>query len=281
MIKEDQTMRSVFLPLILCAFFIACDDDASSISPPADDPQSSSSSVDLFTRSSSSEEPIGNVAMATICRNAGKDECEYGTLKDERDGQTYKTIKIGDQEWMAENLKFVPEKGASGCFKNSLSKNAEQNCINYGRHYSWGAAMDSAAAWSTSGKGCGYLKTCSPTYPVRGICPEGWHLPTKREWNILAASIGGPEGGAKSLMTTSGWDAREQGDDLFGFGAVGAGSRDDHGNFKFDSTRAFFWSSTEFDISYVYIMDLDYRYEDVYVDMDFKWFWFSIRCVKD
>ena len=82
-------------------------------------------------------------------------------------------------------------------------------------------------------------------------------------------------------MTTSGWDAREQGYDYFGFGAVGAGSRDDHGNFKYDSTRAFFWSSTEFDISYVYIMDLDYRYEDVYVDMDFKWFWFSIRCVKD
>ena len=113
-----------------------------------------------------------------------------GTFTDSRDGQTYKTVTIGTQTWMAQNLNYaytdVPYKqgnytsdSTSWCYKDDAN-----NCSKYGRLYTWVAAMDSVGTWSTNGKGCGYNKTCSPTYPVRGICPEGWHLPTE-EWQCL------------------------------------------------------------------------------------------------
>lgn len=90
---------------------------------------------------------------------------EYGTMTDSRDGKIYKTVKIEKQIWMAENLKFE-------------SNNASE-------FYSWAVAMDSAGVFSTNGKDCGYNTTCSPTNLVRGICPEGWRLPTGLELSSL------------------------------------------------------------------------------------------------
>ncbi|WP_407448813.1 FISUMP domain-containing protein [Fibrobacter sp.] len=122
-------------------------------------------------------------------------DIDYGEFTDERDGQVYKTVKIGDQVWMAQNLNYayidVPynfsynnnvyiSDSTSWCYLNGPA-----NCAKYGRLYTWAAAMDSVGEWSTNGKGCGYGKTCSPTYPVRGICPKGWHLPSNDEWKAL------------------------------------------------------------------------------------------------
>ena len=107
------------------------------------------------------------------------------TLTDSRDGQTYKTVTIGTQTWMAENLNY--ETANSYCYKDSA-----KYCAKYGRLYTWAAAMDSAGAWSSNGKGCGDGTTCSPTYPLRGVCPSGWHLPTVDEfttYGVLQSSI--------------------------------------------------------------------------------------------
>ena len=65
--------------------------------------------------------------------------------------------------------------------------------------------MDSAGVFSTNGKGCGYGKKCSPIYPVRGVCPAGWHLPDTTEWSILFASVGGPSIAGLMLKSTSRW----------------------------------------------------------------------------
>ena len=118
-------------------------------------------------------------------------------MTDSRDGQTYKTVKIGNQVWMAENLNYAytgvlynnsgyTSDSTSWCFSNDPA-----NCIKYGRLYTWAAAMDSVGTWSTNGKDCGYGVQCTPIYPVRGICPEGWHLPDKAEWNTLFTAVGG------------------------------------------------------------------------------------------
>ena len=136
-------MRSLWLGvLVFAAMFVACgDDDSDFAARPSDD---SSSSV--TSKSSDSETSVSSSSSAKA------DGSEYdaiaNTLKDLRDGQTYKTVKIGDQVWMAENLNFETDK--STCYGISV-----EYCDKYGRLYTWAAAMDSAGTWSTNGMGCG------------------------------------------------------------------------------------------------------------------------------
>ena len=108
-----------------------------------------------------------------------------GTMKDSRDGKTYKTVTIGSQTWMAENLnyEYKVEGESYGNYCNT------DDCKIYGRFYTWAAAMDSAGVYSLNGKECGKGKTCSPNYPVQGICPKGWHLPDTTEWKTLYKAI--------------------------------------------------------------------------------------------
>ena len=197
-----------------------------------------------------------------------------GTMTDSRDGQTYKTVPIGTQTWMAENLNY--ETANSYCYNDKVS-----NCTKYGRLYTWASAMDSAGTWSANGKGCGDNKTCSPTYPVRGVCPEGWHLPTRAEWNTLFTSVGGQSTAGKMLKSTSGWNGSGNGTDAFGFSALPAGFRDYNDDYYNEGNYAYFWSSTEgfsYDAFNVY---LGYDYVVAYLDDYNKYGWFSVRCVKD
>jgi uncharacterized protein (TIGR02145 family) len=194
-------------------------------------------------------------------------------MTDERDGQTYKTVTIGTQTWMAENLNL--ETDYSYCYNDSA-----EYCGKYGRLYTWAAAMDSVGEWSANGKGCGAGKTCSPTYPVRGICPQGWHLPESTEWETLFAAVG--EGSGKNLRSTSIWISK--GTDTYSFSALPAGQRDCEGNWYFDTKgyQAFFWSSTEYNDENAYDIYLHYVNRDAYLnDSGYKNYGYSVRCVKD
>ena len=126
---------------------------------------------------------------------------KYGEMIDPRDRKVYKTVDIGTQTWMAENLNYAdtisyPElKKYSNCYKN--------DCEHYGRFYSWSVAIDSAARFSDKGKGCSnnygqntnynIKEQCQYDYPLRGICPEGWHLPNVDEWYLLNTFIESPQ----------------------------------------------------------------------------------------
>jgi uncharacterized protein (TIGR02145 family) len=113
-------------------------------------------------------------------------EKNYGDLIDERDGQLYKTITIGDQTWMAQNLNFLYEKGTSHsfCFGDDPA-----NCEKYGRLYTWSAALDSAGLYSEEGLGCGGGATCGYFPVLRGVCPEGWHVPSDEEFETLTSYV--------------------------------------------------------------------------------------------
>ena len=215
-------------------------------------------------------------------------------MTDERDGQTYKTVKIGTQTWMAENLNYaytgVPYKYTyidSSYTSDSTSwcyDNVPANCTKYGRLYTWAAAMDSVGTWSTNGKGCGYGKRCTPTYPVRGICPEGWHLPDTTEWHTLFTAVGGKSTAGKMLKSTSGWNDSKgedgNGTDAYAFSALPAGYRDYYG-FGSEGYNAYFWSSTKRNSNYAYIMLLFYYDDYAYLDNYSKGNGFSVRCLKD
>ncbi len=202
-------------------------------------------------------------------------ESAEGTLTDSRDGQTYKTVTIGAQTWMAENLNY--ETTGSYCYRDSA-----KYCATYGRLYLWAAAMDSAGTWSSNGKGCGISSVCSPKLPVRGACPKGWHLPDTTEWNILFATVGGGSMAGTKLKSQSGWYDGGNGDDAFDFAALPAGNYY-YGN-SYDcsaGSNAYFWSSTKYNVEGTYIMRLYYSADYANISDTKGSNGFSVRCLKD
>ena len=173
----------------------------------------------------------------------------YGEIIDDRDGQVYKTVEIGSQTWMAENLNYDYNyrTAHSYCYADSCSK--------YGRLYTWSATVDSAAVFSTAGKGCGCHASRSPSGGiVRGVCPVGWHVPSLSEFQTLISYVGGYRVAGANLKSTSGWKSNSQyvgnGSDSYGFSALPAGVYTDAityhvyrfydvGNF------AFFWTTSK------------------------------------
>ncbi|MDY6387732.1 MAG: fibrobacter succinogenes major paralogous domain-containing protein [Fibrobacter sp.] len=205
----------------------------------------------------------------------------YGTLIDKRDLKTYKTIVIGTQKWMAENLNYADSinypgmKGRSWCYKNSLD-----SCAKYGRFYTWAAAMDSAGIFSTNGKNCGCEKTCSPTYPVRGICPVGWRLPTTTEWKTLYSTMGS----SPYAMQSKGFEKWPNATDTYFFSALPAGYLHYYGvSFYSAGDEARFWSATETGSynAYFWRLTAGGAYLDYYANNTRKEDGLSVRCLKD
>jgi len=133
----------------------------------------------------------------------------------EYEGKTYKTVKIGTQTWMAENLNY--NVNGSRCYGDNTGGDSQGNCDTYGRLYDWATAMNGAASSATVPSG------------VRGICPEGWHLPSKAEWEVMTAYINGESTEGKKLKATSGWNnnyytgTSGNGTDEYGFSALPGG----------------------------------------------------------
>jgi len=260
------------------------DDATSSSSVTADETKQSSSSEAL--QSSSSE--VRAISSSSENISAGSIyDATAKTLKDLRDDKTYKTVTIGTQTWMAENLNYaytgVPynynghtSDSTSWCYNND-----PDNCAKYGRLYTWAAAMDSVGTWTTNGKGCGHDSTCSPTGTIRGICPEGWHLPDTTEWNTLFTSVGGKSTAGTKLKSTGGWFNDGNGTDAFGFSALPAGNRYDSGGYNYEGSNAYFWSSTEDNSDYAYRMYLYYNYDYALLYDYNKINGHSVRCLKD
>ena len=229
--------------------------------------------------SSSSVKSSSSVVLSSSTIDLGSEYDDVAkTLKDLRDNQIYRTATIGTQTWMAENLNCETEK--SFCYDD-----VSRNCAKYGRLYTWAEAMDSVGTWSMNGKGCGYTVMCSPTYPVRGVCPKGWHLPTKEEWDTLFTAVGGSDVVAKELKSTNGWSGNGNGLDTYAFSALPGGYKvDDNSslNYEDEGDYAYFWSSTEkaknnYSAYYLYL-----RYnDDAYVSSGYKCRLNSVRCVKD
>ena len=214
----------------------------------------------------------------------GEVNSDFLYFKDFRDDQIYRAVKIGNQIWMTENLNYVD--GPQGYWDAKSSwcyKNKEENCLLLGRLYTWPSAMDSAGIFSISGKGCRYGKKCTPIYPVRGICPEGWHLPDTTEWLNLYKAMGGS---ANAMQIKGLWDNAT---DEFGFSAIPAGDYDKSYSRRYDFDnvfeRAYFWSSNEatYEPAYYFGLGKDKAllHYDGRLNDSYKTHAYSVRCVKD
>jgi uncharacterized protein (TIGR02145 family) len=128
------------------------------------------------------------------------------------DISNYRTVTIGTQTWMAENLNY--DVGRSTCHDNTPT-----NCTKYGRLYDWHTAMEA--------------------------CPAGWHLPSDAEWTILTDYVGGWSTAGIKLKSTSGWNDYEgksgNGTDEFGFSALPGGNEP----LATDGYNGYWWSADE------------------------------------
>lgn len=170
----------------------------------------------------------------------------YGTLTDPRDGKTYKTVVIGTQTWMAENLNY--EISDSWCYGNK-----EENCEKYGRLYTWAAAMSAV--------------------------PNGWHLPTKEEWGVLAANVGGVANAGTKLKSKNGWNSGNGTDD-YGFAAFPAGFQYS-GSFYNLGSYAYFWTASEYSSTDAYTRSFSTGASMSSVYSKYKTYAYSVRLVKD
>ncbi len=247
------------------------------------------------------------------CKDATSSEylnpsVNYGEFLDTRDSQVYKTVVICNEEdgtncqtWMAENLNYA-YRGVKFRYVSKLENytldstswcydDDPNNCAIYGRLYSWTAAMDSAgiADSTKSGKRCGtgvFCKAASEnsTAVVRGVCPEGWHLPRSAEWNVLFENIGGISVAGLKLKSTSDlWRMEDPGVDKHGFSILPAGSHEHERDFVDAGLYAYFWSSTEHMESSVGAQTKMFFYFSKVVALfnRSKSFGYSVRCLKD
>jgi len=166
------------------------------------------------------------------------------------DDITFKTVVIGTQTWMAENLNC--NISGSKCYNNN-----EYYCDTYGRLYDWETAM---ALYSH----CNDLSYCVMKEPYQGICPSGWHIPNNEDWSVLMNfvnpncplySVNGTvsvascaDAGAK-LKAKSGWNGGIAGKDVYGFSALpgGIGCKGEglscNDNFYYAGDKVYWWST--------------------------------------
>jgi len=170
-----------------------------------------------------------------------KPKPETGTFTDPRDGRTYRTVKIGKQVWMAENLAF--DYAGSKCYNNDLA-NAEM----YGRLYDWETA--------------------------KKACPPGWHLPSRAEWDELGKQ-------AIKLKAESGWKSDGNGTDDYGFSALPGGLGYSGGGFSTAGNYGYWWSSAESSSDYAYYRLMYYSREVASWNCYGKDYLFSVRCLQD
>ncbi|GBU25117.1 hypothetical protein R83H12_01756 [Fibrobacteria bacterium R8-3-H12] len=233
----------------------------------------SSSSVPL---SSSSSTPSSSSIALPSSNSVGTGLCDgfvngtmrehYGKEKeqfcDERDGKKYVYVTIGGQVWMAENLNY----NANGSKCNS---NLESNCETYGRLYNWATAMTLDISCNSN--------NCSGQVSAkhRGICPNGWHIPSDAEWTTLITLAGGQYNAGTKLKATN-WSSQSQSTDNYGFAALPGGQGTTDGNFA--SNFGSWLSASEIGTS-ANVFGMDYSY--TFFGSENKNVLRSVRCVKD
>ena len=237
----------------------------------------SSSGEKIEGESSDSNSPESSSGASPKSSNARIDVETTGTVKDARDGKTYRTVRIGDQVWFAENLNY--DDGYGLC-----PMREEENCAKYGRLYKFESGVESS---------------------ITSVCPEGWHIPDSLEFVELISYVSRHNGGEPvgvSLKATTDWYvvgdtvfipgdgeialgsidstrvAATLGTDRFGFSALPAGSCWDNGGcYVGDDTRFFFMKPSYYGGGYKLAFDKD----EFFYDEDAMYGHISVRCVQN
>ena len=192
-----------------------------------------------------------------------------GTVTD-IDGNVYQTVIIGNQEWMAENLKVTHYRDGSEI--PLVSSYSEWSSLSMGAYAIYNGENSNADTY-------GYLYNWFAVDDSRNIAPEGWHVPTDEEWTVLSDYLGGTSvaGGKLKETGTSHWASPNTGaTNETGFTALPAGYRKTNGNYNYINVNTYFRSSTAvrfLTYNHSSITRYDYDYYNNYG--------FSVRCIRD
>ncbi|MCL2219918.1 MAG: fibrobacter succinogenes major paralogous domain-containing protein [Chitinispirillia bacterium] len=192
---------------------------------------------------------FGAVAAAVLL-SVSAVNAQGGSFTDARDGKTYRTVKIGKQTWMAENLNY--KTGKSVCYANK-----ESNCQKYGRLYDWNTALKA--------------------------CPAGWHVPSDAEWTALTNAVGGASTAGTKLKSKTGWSTDKgykAATDDYGFSAL-PGGYGNGGGFGSAGYNGSWWSATEYDADIAWHRYMYGDDDDVYRSYEDESYLCSLRCLKD
>ena len=247
---------------------------------------------------------------------------EDGTFTDSRDGHVYKCVKIDDQIWMAENLDFGDtvwgtQTHASAVYATKFCFDDDTtNCAKYGGLYQWATAMGLCSEYNSQ-----LAREVVQRPHHRGICPAGWHVPTKEEWDALVEFVRSPteNDAGRALKSKTGWDAKPictswenapmpycktqnagvNGDDTYGWNALPGGFVGDHSYFSpgigfpanssthntpvFMRTAAEFWTATEYNSEWAVRYSISAFADSAWSDISRKRMNSarSLRCVQD
>ena len=208
-----ESFKLILFAVLLVGFFSACTEDSAS----------------------APEEPVDTFDANVVCPAEGMNaygEPNRGTFTDARDGQVYKYTTIGNQVWMAENLKFNAP--YSLCYGK-----IEGFCDMFGRFYSLHVNGDFLNAFDQE-----LLDT---------ICPAGWHVPSVDDWNILSNNMGGGGKAVSRLSSSENFGERyEVGSDDCGFNSLPAGSWLKNGDLSIEYVGSLYWTSTAMSIKSSY-----------------------------
>lgn len=195
------------------------------------------------------------------------------------DGNGYPTLTLGDQVWMAENLRVthysngdaIPnvidaiayEALTTGAY--SWYDNDQSIYSLYGALYNWYAVNDS-----------------------RGLCPDGWHVPDDTEWSTLLNHLGGTETAAGKMKSNSDlWDSpNSEATNTSGFSGLPGGARDQNGNFSTIGISGHWWTSTEASDGFAWTYHINHAPPENYGltvrrISNYTRAGFSVRCLKD
>jgi uncharacterized protein (TIGR02145 family) len=197
-----------------------------------------------------------------------------GTVTD-IDGNMYQTIQIGNQLWMAENLKVTRYR--NGDVITNVTDNTDWSNLTAGARCSYNNDENNVTTY-------GYLYNWYAVNDSRNIAPEGWHVPTDDEWQILVDYLGGSfvAGGKMKESGTAHWPSpNTDATNESGFTALPGGYRYRNGTSHHMGYYAYFWSATEYDTLYALYQYLIYYDSRIYRTIDDKQYGFSVRCVRD
>lgn len=205
--------------------------------------------------------------------------CDNSDVLD-ADGNVYKTVKIGSQIWMAENLAYLPavHPPTSGSYtepryyvygytgSDVVAAKQQANYTTYGVLYNWPAA--------------------------NAACPPGWHLPSDDEWKQLEKELGMTQAQADAIgwrgtdqgtqmKTISGWWHNENGTNTSGFSGLPGGECDGDGSFDMMDLNGSWWSSTEHFTYGAWYRSLSYNYAGFTRNDHDKEYGISVRCIRD